>query len=170
MACDVLSNDRNAAKVPLLQHEVGQGRDTAMCRVSLIIQLIKVYVESVVPGDLGEKLLGTSNLSLVVLFREPRDVGVGDLAGFFGELKEPEGAMMTRMLAGCMKRHWKRLTPRRVSHQANVQATSVFAKHPSCVVLITHNAATLTAGHRSSVIRHAIAGGPVTDDFCGVRE
>lgn len=71
-----------------------------MCRVSLIIQLIKVYVESVFPGDFGEKLLGTSNLSLMVLFREPGDVGVGDLAGFFGELKEPEGAMMSRMLAG----------------------------------------------------------------------
>lgn len=42
MTRDILSNNHNASKMPLLQHEMGQGRDTTMCRVSLVIQLIEV--------------------------------------------------------------------------------------------------------------------------------
>lgn len=99
MARDVLSNHHNTAMVPLLQHEMGQGRDAAMHRVSLVIQLIKVYVEPIFPWDLGAQRLGTGNCSLVVLVRESRDVIVGDLAALPGKLKRPEGTMAIRRLA-----------------------------------------------------------------------
>lgn len=42
MARNILSNNHDAAKMPLLQHEMGQGRDATMRRVSLIIKLIEV--------------------------------------------------------------------------------------------------------------------------------
>lgn len=100
MARDVLSNHHNAAMVPLLQHEMGQGRDAAMHRVSLVIQLIKVYVEPIFPWDLGAQRLGTGNRSLVILVCEPRDVVVSYLAGLPRKLKRPEGTVAIRWLAG----------------------------------------------------------------------
>ena len=97
---DVLSNNHNAAKVPLLQHEMGQGRDAGMLGASLVIKLGEVYVESIFPWDLGEELFGTRNLSLVVLFSESGDGVVGDHARFLGELEKPKSAIVMFWLVG----------------------------------------------------------------------
>lgn len=115
-----------------------------MLGVSLVIQLVKVYVEPVFPWDLGAQRLGTGNRFLVVLVREPRNVVVGDLAGFPRELKKPEGAIVIRWSAGSSRYasriHFKvRMIP------GNIQAASIFANHPSCVVTLTRNTADLTA-------------------------
>jgi hypothetical protein len=82
---------------------MGQGRNAGMDWVSLVIQLIEVDVEPIFPWNFGEELLGTGNLSLMVLFGEPRDIVMGNHAGFLGELKEPEGAIVMPWLAGAMK-------------------------------------------------------------------
>lgn len=67
-----------------------------MHRVSPVIELIKVYMESVLPRDLGEEILASRNGTLVFLVCEPGDAAVGDLAGLFGELERPEGAIAIR--------------------------------------------------------------------------
>lgn len=120
---------------------MGQGRDTRILRVSLVIKLIEVYVEPVLPWDFGKELLGTGNLSLVVVLSEPRDAVMFDHAGFFGKLEKPEGAIAIPGSAEAMKECFGGSTPSCTRHQENVQATSIFARHPSRIVPRSYNAA-----------------------------